>query len=327
MDTKLTVIVPVYNVSSYLRKCIDSILGQTYKSLEIIIVDDGSTDSSGFLADEIAKEHSSIKVIHQKNGGLSSARNTGINNSRTEYITFVDSDDYIESNMYEDLIHMIDTNNADIVIGGVYRETTSGKKESIYPIGIEKIWNTKEGLIYLNCYKYFNMSFCDKIFRRGLFENDSFDSKGLRFPEGKTSEDMFLMYQVIARANKIVYTSQPYYHYVQRPGSISRSDTIKWDYYDAAKQQMAFYQKWFPDIAYIAETTCVFTHISLYSFYARRGLKCPKEHLKIAKDMAQKYLPSVLKNKFIPKIKVIQAIIFCYATPAYKLIISRITHR
>lgn len=323
----LTVVVPIYNVDKYLTKCIQSLLDQTITVEEIILVDDGSTDSSGMIADSFAENYERIRVIHQKNGGLSAARNTGIDNTKTEYITFVDSDDYVDSNMYEVLLKNMDSKNADISIGGVWREDTEGNKSSVYTPGIIKTWNKKEALIQLNSYSYFNMSFCDKVFKRELFEIDAYGTRGVRFPVGKTSEDYYTMHQVVARANKIVYVSDPFYHYVQRMGSISRNTRINKEPLNAAISQMEFYQKWFPDIAYVGETACAFSHMGLYSAYLRKKMKCPKEELHYARTTVKKYINSVMRNGYIPKIKKAQAFSFCYMLPLYSYIISRTEHR
>ena len=112
----ISIIVPIYNVEKYLKKCIDSIINQTYKNLEIILVDDGSPDNCGKICDEYAKKDNRIKVIHKENGGVSSARNVGVENATGEYIGFVDSDDYIEKDMYEVLINNLKKENADISI-------------------------------------------------------------------------------------------------------------------------------------------------------------------------------------------------------------------
>lgn len=137
-DYQLTVVVPIYNVEKYLRKCVDSILNQSFKVDEIILVDDGSLDHSGDIADEYASRYKQIKVIHQKNGGLSAARNAGIEVATREYIAFVDSDDYIDSVMYEELIKNLKNENADLSIGGVWTELENGKGYSLYTPNIKK---------------------------------------------------------------------------------------------------------------------------------------------------------------------------------------------
>lgn len=320
----LTVVVPIYNVENYLNKCVMSILGQTYVPKKIILVDDGSTDESGKIADELASKSDRITVIHKENGGLSSARNCGIDIAQTEYITFVDSDDYIDKNMYQQLMFMMHKENADIAIGGVWYEQENGEKHSPYPIGINKTWAKDEALKELNSYRYFNMSFCNKIFKTELFFKKSYGEEGLRFPVGKTSEDYYLMHKIIARADKIVYTSQPFYHYIQRGGSISRGKSINLEQLNASLAQVDFYQKWFPHLAYIAESACAFTYMAVQAAYLERKIDCPLELRKKSKNICRKYLKSILKNDSISNFKKIQALIFRYSLPLYKVLIKNI---
>ena len=120
MDEKISVIVPVYNVEQYLERCVDSIINQTYKNLEILLVNDGSTDNSGQLCDELAKKDDRIRVIHKENGGLSDARNVGIDEAEAELIGFIDSDDYIDEDMYETLYRQLRESNADLSMCGHY---------------------------------------------------------------------------------------------------------------------------------------------------------------------------------------------------------------
>ena len=327
MNEKLTVVVPVYNVENYLRKCIDSILAQTINVSEIILVDDGSTDQSGNIADEYASKYSWIRTIHQPNGGLAAARNTGINAATGEYIAFVDSDDYIESAMYEELLDNLIKTQADMSIGGVWYEEENGTKYSPYPIGITRVWNKEESLIELNSFKYFNMSFCDAIFKRDLFEGSGYGEGALRFPKGKLCEDFYLMHRIVARTERVTYTSTPFYHYVQRGNSISRNTKVNLAPMDASLAQLEFYKKWFPDLDYIAETAVFFAHASIYTTYCRNGQICPKDLLKKINPICKEYLGSALKNSYIPKMKKAQALMFCYAKPAYKIIVSRREHR
>lgn len=327
MGSGLTVVVPVYNVEKYLRKCIDSILGQTLTVDEIILVDDGSKDKSGEIAEEYAIKHRNIKVIHQKNGGLSVARNTGIDAATKEYIAFVDSDDYIDLTMYETLMSRLQNDGADISIGGVWYEQENGAKYSPYAPNITKVWNKTESLIELNSYRYFNMSFCDAIFKRSLFETEAYGEGQLRFPVGKLCEDFYLMHKIIARAERIVYTSIPLYHYIQRNNSISRNNEVNLAPMDASLAQLEFYRKWFSELEYIAETATFFAYASIYTTYCRSAQKCPEDLQRMIDPICRKYLGSVLKNSYIPKVKKVQALMFCYAKPAYKAIVSRREHR
>lgn len=318
-----TVVVPVYNVEKYLNRCVDAILAQTIKPARIILVDDGSSDSSGQICDAYAKRESTVTVLHQENQGLSAARNHGIDLTDTELITFVDSDDYIEPNMYEVLLRNMMQEDADMSACGLWVEKESGQKHPCRATGVKRVWNARDALIALNSYQYFNMSFCNIMFRRELFEGAS----PLRFPVGKKCEDYYLMHQVIARVQKLVYDSDPYYHYIQRPNSISRNKAINLAPMDASLAQLAFYEKNYPDIAYVAKTACAFSHMGIYTAYVRSGQACPKELLKKLKTVSRRYLPAVLGNRYIPRVKKLQAVCFCCCLPIYKYVIGHTEHR
>ena len=192
-DMRLSVIVPVYNTASYLHKCVSSILSQSLPVHELILVDDGSVDASGEIAEEYARQHARVKVIHQKNQGAASARNAGIEAATGEYITFVDSDDYIDNRMYETLLTLIFETGSDIAICGMTVVYPDGSVYHPYKKGIRKTWNRRQAMIELNSYRYFNMSFCDAVFHRSLFEENGGKPSRLRFPVGRNSEDFFLM--------------------------------------------------------------------------------------------------------------------------------------
>lgn len=327
MENRISVVVPVYNVEKYLRKCIDSILNQTLEVDEIILVDDGSKDKSGSIVDDYAKKYSKIKVIHQKNGGLSAARNTGINSATMEYIAFVDSDDYIAPTMYEVLMERLKKDDADISIGGVWYEQEDGEKYTPYPADITRVWNKTESMIQLNSYQYFNMSFCDAIFKRSLFEMTAYGDGALRFPVGKLCEDFYLMHRIVARTEKITYTSTPFYHYVQRGNSISRNTKVNLAPMDASLAQLDFYTKWFPQLVYVAETACFFAFASIYTTYCRCGQKCPDEIVTQINPVCNRFIWSVLRNKYIPKAKKAQAVVFCSSKKLYKIVVTKKSHR
>lgn len=316
----ITIVVPVYNVEKYIERCINSLVHQTIELERIILVDDGSTDSSGAICDDFANNYNNISVVHQKNQGLSAARNKGIEMAETEYIGFVDSDDYVDPDMYAELFKLITDNTADISVCGVWVEKENGDKYSKYGNNGNIIMDNKKALIELNSYKLFNMSFCDKLFKKNLFDD-------IRFPVGKLCEDYYIMHKIIAKTDKLAYTSKEYYHYIQRQISISRNKNINLAPMEASTVQTEFYRQNFPDIAFVAETACAFSHMGIYSAYIRNGIKCPKDLLKKCTKISKKYLCSVLKNPYIPKIKKLQAVTFCYCKPAYKNIIKRREHR
>lgn len=211
----ISVIVPIYNVENYLARCVDSILAQTYGNLEIILVDDGARDSSGGICDQYAAKDSRVRVIHKENGGLSSARNAGIEAASGEYLSFVDSDDWIEPDTYEHMLGLLRKYGAKLACAGRYDvdgstgERTLGlcpPKEEVIPaeelVGRIFLWD--------NC----DSSACDKLFHRSLFET-------YRYPVGVVSEDVSVMYRVILGAGRAVLCDKPVYNYFHRPDSIS----------------------------------------------------------------------------------------------------------
>ena len=211
----LTIIVPVYNVEKYLKKCIDSILEQTYTDFELLLIDDGSTDTSPKICDEYAKKDKRVKVIHQKNSGLSGARNKGIENSNGKYLLFIDSDDYIDLDYFEKLM-TVATEEVDIVISGKYYEDSNynllKKTGEIKPGYISK----EETLEKMLTFNEIDTSFCDKLFNRKLFNN-------ILFPVGRYYEDLATAYKVIEISTKIYILGCPKYHYILRENSITNS--------------------------------------------------------------------------------------------------------
>lgn len=200
MSSKVSVVVPVYNVEKYLRRCVDSLLKQSYKDLEIILVDDGSLDSSGNICDELQKKDSRIKVIHQKNGGLSAARNTGLNHVTGDFISFIDSDDWIELNMYHEMIKYANTYKLDIIecdIQSTMDPVKKDKKEFI-------IENKEENAFRIIENQFFSV--CRKIYKYDLI-ND------LRFIEDYIYEDMIFTSYFFKRINKVGYINKPFYNY------------------------------------------------------------------------------------------------------------------
>lgn len=211
----ISVVVPIYNVEHYLERCLDSIISQTYTNLEIILVDDGSTDRSGAIADAYAAKDSRVKVIHQKNGGLSIARNTGIEACRGEYLLFIDSDDYIAPNMCERLLSRLTEADADIAIGGFYRVDSHGTAEFAPP---SQQINSKTDITqqYFKNKSAYLVIVWNKLYKTALFRFPT----PLRFAPHMLEEDEIFSYRILYRASRIVTVDQPLYYYVQREGSI-----------------------------------------------------------------------------------------------------------
>lgn len=217
----VSVIVPVYNVELYLRKCVDSILNQSYRKIEIILVDDGSTDMSGKICDEYNNKEERIKVIHKKNSGLSSARNAGLEIAKGDYISYIDSDDYVNSFFIEELLGLCIKYNTGISCIG-YKEYSSDGENTVSVISdeckpiiyddisfIKEIVDSTKGGVITYCV-------WSKLFRRDIVE-------GIKFPEGKTYEDIMYTTVAILRAQQCVFKNEKLYNYRIREGSISKS--------------------------------------------------------------------------------------------------------
>lgn len=213
--TLLSVIIPVYNVESYLVRCVDSILGQTYPHLEVILVNDGSKDGSGSICDSYAQKDSRVRVIHKENGGLSSARNAGMDIATGEYITFVDSDDWIETDAYEHFLGLMEQYQVKLVCGGNYDvdEKTGEKTLGVCPEK-EELITAQEMVRRMFLWQGCDSSVCDKIFHRELLET-------FRFPEGKVCEDVAVTYKIILSTDRAVLSERPFYNYLHRAGSIT----------------------------------------------------------------------------------------------------------
>ena len=228
MTEKITVIVPVYNVENYLNKCLDSIIKQTYKNLEIIVVNDGSTDNSGTICQEYAQKDERIVYIEKENGGLSDARNAGLERMTGSYVTFVDSDDWIELDYVETLYTKIIEYQADIAVGNYYSFNESEGMFYFHILGdsyYEKVYDNVS--IFENLYESQEMksfaliSAWGKLYKAGLFEQ-------LRFDIGKLGEDGYLNQKIYLLAEKIVYIHKGIYSYRIRNNSLSRTWTEKW---------------------------------------------------------------------------------------------------
>ena len=228
MTKKITVIVPVYNVENYLNKCLDSIIKQTYKNLEIIVVNDGSTDNSGTICQEYAQKDDRIVYIEKENGGQSEARNMGLDRMTGSYVTFVDSDDWVEADYVETLYQKITEYQADIAVGNYY---SYNEQEGIFCFHIfgssyyEKVYDNVS--IFENFYESEHMKNFALICVGGkLYKSDLF--RELRFEVGKLGEDGYLNQKIYLLAEKTIYLNKGLYAYRQREGSSSRIWTEKW---------------------------------------------------------------------------------------------------
>lgn len=300
---KISIIVPVYNVEKYLNRCIDSILNQTFKEYELILVDDGSTDNSGKICDLYEKKDKRIKVIHKENGGLSSARNCGIEKSIGKYIGFVDSDDFIHPQMYSYLYDYLDKYKADISICAFrkVKENECIKKQ---------IKNKELNIVILNnieaqyeLYKNHGDQFVvawNKLYKRELFRD-------LRYEEGKIHEDEYIIHQILYKSKTIIYIKEEFYNYYIRENSImnSKFSLKSFDGVCALKERCEFYSKYgLMDLKYKAEYNYVIRFFKDYYLYKNNVSNNSKTLYKLRKDFKSMVNKNLLKNpQFIIKEK------------------------
>lgn len=217
MNELISVIIPVYNVEKYLSQCLESVIHQTYQDLEIIVIDDGSTDNGPRICDEYAERDKRIKVIHQKNGGAASARNAGLRVATGEYLAFVDSDDYLEANAYETLLDIMQRTGADIVECAFCNEFPDRTWDRVF-FKKETLFSTVE---YLKLYTdhWICSLIWEKLYKRSLFE-------GIEFEEGHRIDDEFFTYQGVMNAKTIAYNPTILYHYRMRSSGVMRDKTV-----------------------------------------------------------------------------------------------------
>lgn len=277
MSKKISIIVPIYNVEQYLDKCVESLVNQTYKNLEIILVDDGAKDKSAKIADLWSIKDDRIKVIHKKNGGLSDARNSGIRIATGDYIGFIDSDDWINHKMYEILVNNLEKYNADISVCSI---------EKVYGediIKVNKILNKKidiftpkEALENLIDEGTLRQTVWNKLYKREII-------KDIYFKVGKIHEDEFWTYQIFGRCKRIVYTDEQLYYYLQRLGSImSKPFSMKrLDGLEARNNRLEYIKENFPELTIKAKRSLFFSCLYQYQSMLKSN------HIKNQKNYSQ----------------------------------------
>lgn len=290
---KISVIVPMYNVQKYIRANVESLINQKYKNLEIIYVDDGSTDDSGKIIDEYANKDNRIKVIHKENAGVSIARNIGLKNTTGDFITFADSDDIVDEREYEVLYNLIKTHNADASFCELKRfyegeEIIKSDSEST----IVEL-NTSEALSKILLDRNVGNYFPIKMFKKELFDN-------IYFPEGKAYEDVATLYKVIDKAKKIVYKNEKLYYYlVGREGSTTSTFSEK-----KIKDSMEAYYSQYKFLIQKYDTIKNFIYTEYIKSYTSALEKmCLNKYLNLfnSEDVLQKYTEFKNAMNFVDK--------------------------
>lgn len=232
----ISIVVPVYNVRNFLTNCLESILNQTYKNLEILLVDDGSKDGSGELCDELSSRDPRIRVFHKDNGGLSDARNFGIEHSKGDYISFIDSDDIISPYYVEVLYNMLSNANAEISIG-CFSHCYNEDELIFTKVDSFKKLDVNSAISSMLYQKEISVSACAKLFKRSCFDN-------IKFPIGKLYEDSAIMYLLLDKANVIAYSESKIYGYFHRLNTITTRtfDTKNFDSFYISKEIYNYYK-------------------------------------------------------------------------------------
>ncbi len=282
MNPLISIIIPVYKVEQYLKECIDSIINQTYMNLEIVIIDDGSPDNCPLICDQYAALDKRIKVIHKKNGGLSDARNAGLNIITGDYVTFVDSDDVIHPEMINILYSEIQKNKSDISCVSIQEFSNSYSFMKITSAETKK-------LSFLNYTNYpYHMCAWGKLFSSKLFED-------IKFPLHKLHEDEFTTYKLMDKANFISYNESKVYYYRQRNGSImqNKNEQFYSDFLEALLEEyLYFYKKTDIRILEYVYLRLCFLYKDYHDFYIQTGRS--KSELKAVKNK----ITSLPKNYF-----------------------------
>lgn len=315
MEPKISVIIPIYNVENYLEKCIESVINQTYKNLEIILVNDGSTDGCKEICDRYKASDKRIKVIHKKNGGISDARNWGIDNATGDYIAFLDSDDWIDLGLYENLYNNIIKEKCDISMCN-YKRTYDNKSN---------LKHSDKKVIYTN-HEILKELYTDKqilivVVWNKLFKKELFNS--FRFPVGKIHEDEYLIPSVLYKANKIVYLEKELIYYRITPNSImnSKFNENRLFYLDILDMRNTFYEDNKLWKLRKLNSYCQIDVLMDYYFRIKRIESNNKNKLLFKIKI---YLLNVIKksNKYINKKDILRIIIFIFSPTFYKNIIK-----
>lgn len=293
----ISVIIPVYNAEKYLRNCLDSVVNQTYHNIEIILVDDGSTDNSGNICDEYATAFKKIITIHQKNQGASSARNNGISKAKGQYITFVDSDDIIDGKYIEYLYNLIKKYNTKMSISSYKVISENGKSIDFGQDYMEKAISTEEALGRLLKEQGFTVSPCSKMYHKSLFES-------IKFPVGKLFEDNGTIYKFIMECNIVAYGNKSYYSYCRRLNSSTTSEfnIKKLDLIELTDIMCNDIEKKYPNLKETVEKKRITVRFSIL-----RMMRLKEQDIEVneKREEIEKYIKNrrkdILKNKSMDK--------------------------
>lgn len=310
----ISIIVPVYNVELYLEECIGSILKQTYENIEILLIDDGSTDNSPQICDSYAKKDTRIKVIHKENGGQALARNVGIKNAQGSYYMFIDSDDYIDAYMVEKLYKALKQSDSDMAMCNIkyIYENIPETQLDVSPIK-DEVLSSEEAINKLFSEKYwYYIGACNKLHKRKLWDN-------FEFPEGYIHEDEAVIHRIFKKCKRIVTISDELYYYRQVLGSTTHSgrNEKSLDKYVALSDRLLFLKKCVSNTN-LRKLSYQYWYSYLEDFFYFRELNKNSIRLKRMKKSLVKALPVMVKCGFFTKKDTIGILIFLLKPEIYE---------
>lgn len=315
----ISVIIPVYKAEKYLRACLDSVLGQTYQNLEVILVDDGSPDNSGAICDEFAAIDCRIRVIHQENGGVCAAKNAGLNTATGTYIGFVDSDDYIDRDMYRAMYERLQTTGADIVQCRHRSVLEDGSLLGVTPDVEDRVLNREDAIkgMFTGSIQFIA---CDKLYSGEVLKGHQFDS---RFP---ICEDMLFNYQLLKKCGHVALMRKAYYTYIQYPFSQSNTYSKKYSMPAAVREVLADMTHNFPELMDYPRSTVCGQLVQIYEqahplldLRAKTApTECKKQRSWVVREL-RKELRGCLTNPVCPKKLKGKALLIAAFPPLYPL--------
>lgn len=312
---QISVVVPVYKVRAYLHKCVDSILNQSFQDMEVILVDDGCPDSCGAICEEYAKKDSRVKVVHKENGGLSDARNAGLQYVTSEYVIFIDSDDYIKRDMLEYLYHNIKEHNADIATCGVYdvyesKTVDAGEAEEIFECDAQTLYS------YILLGKKVRGEIWNKLMRRDLIGD-------IRFPKGKLYEDIYFLADIMPLVKKACVGTAPKYFYLHREGSITGKPYRKQllDIIEGYEKTYQTVLKSFPALREEAHCLRLWSRFIILDKIMEEKNYRQVDQFQIMLKYLKNHRGEILRNRYFNKGRKVSIIILCISLKLYRQLV------
>lgn len=312
-NSKVSIIVPFYNAANTLARCLESLVQQSYDNVEIVLIDDGSTDHGASIAQRYVRLDSRIVFISQRNAGQAKARNNGISVATGKLICFVDADDYVHHSFIERMLDARSHSESEIVVCN-FMKVISGEQSPEFSISEDATFTTLEALAELNYHRRFDSSAGGKVFPKSYFDKVS-------FPVGMKCEDAAIMHLLIAQCSRLAYVSEPLYYYERSAGSTTRAKKPNREFVDDALEAIegrrAFYEKYYPTVMQSMNTESLLSIIYTFGRYVINGGSFSALEMKEMLKKARSYLKDCLGDPNVPKSRKLQSAVFCVSPKIY----------